>query len=55
MIEKTPHDPIALTLEQERRRRIRSMAIGWGLGALALLFFLVTLVKLGGTIADRAL
>jgi hypothetical protein len=55
MIEEAPHDPIALTPNEERRRRIRSMAIGWGLGALALLFFLVTLVKLGGNIANRAL
>ncbi|HEY7644445.1 MAG TPA: hypothetical protein VH858_05360, partial [Hyphomicrobiales bacterium] len=55
MIGEAPHDPIALTPEEERRRRIRSIAIGWGLGALALLFFLVTLVRLGGDIANRAL
>ena len=55
MIGEAPHDPIALTPEEERRRRIRSMAIGWGLAALALVFFLVTLVKLGGDIANRAL
>lgn len=55
MIKEAPHDPIALTPEESRRRRIRSIAIGWGLGALALLFFLVTLVKLGGSIANRPL
>ena len=45
----------SLTEEQKRRRRMRSLAIGWGLGALAVLFFLVTLVRLGANVASRAL
>ena len=36
---------IVLTEEQKRRRRARSIAIGLALGALALLFYAVTLVK----------
>jgi hypothetical protein len=36
---------IVLTEEQKRRRRARSIAIGLALGALALLFYVVTLVK----------
>lgn len=55
MIKEAPHHPIALTPEELRRRRIRSLVIGWGLGVLAVLFFLVTLVKLGGNIANRPL
>ncbi len=40
------HEPgIVLTEEQKRRRRARSLAIAIALGALALLFYLVTVVK----------
>ena len=40
-----PDDGIVLTEEQKRRRRARSIAIALSLGVLALLFYLVTLVK----------
>jgi hypothetical protein len=36
---------IVLTEEQKRRRRARSVAIAVTLGVLAVLFYLVTLVK----------
>ncbi|HZS64792.1 MAG TPA: CoxF protein [Xanthobacteraceae bacterium] len=36
---------IVLTPEQQRRRRARSLAIAIALGALALLFYVVTMVK----------
>jgi hypothetical protein len=36
---------IVLTEEQKRRRRARSIAIGLALAALALLFYVVTMVK----------
>ncbi len=36
---------IVLTEEQKRRRRARSVAIAVSLGVLAVLFYLVTLVK----------
>jgi hypothetical protein len=39
---------IVLTEEQKRRRRARSIAIALVLGALVLLFYVVTIVKLGG-------
>lgn len=32
--------------EQHKRRRSRNMALAWTLAGLALLFFLVTLVKM---------
>ena len=45
-----PNEPgIVLTEEQKRRRRARSIAIALTLGALVLLIYVVTLVKL-----DRA-
>jgi hypothetical protein len=40
-------DGIVLTEEQKRRRRARSIAIALSLGALVLLVYLVTVVKLG--------
>jgi hypothetical protein len=40
-------DGIVLTEEQKRRRRARSIAIALALGALVLLFYLLTLVKFG--------
>jgi archaellum biogenesis protein FlaJ (TadC family) len=38
-------DGIVLTEEQKRRRRARSIAIALSLGILAVLFYMVTLVK----------
>ncbi len=48
-------DGVRLTPEQIRRRRARSIAIGLALGALVILFWAVTIVKLGGHVADRTL
>jgi hypothetical protein len=41
------HEPdrVTLTPEQQRRRRARSIAIALALGALVILFYIVTLVK----------
>jgi predicted nucleic acid-binding Zn ribbon protein len=41
--------------ERKRRQRKRSVAIAWILAALALLFFIVTIVRLGGNVADRSM
>ncbi len=41
--------------ERQRRQRMRSIAIAWILAALVVLFFIVTIVRLGGNVADRAL
>ena len=46
---------IVLTEEQKRRRRARSIAIGLTHGALVLLFYLVTIVKLGPGVLNRPL
>jgi hypothetical protein len=39
--------------ERQRRRRMRSLAIAWILAALVVLFFIVTIVRLGGNVAER--
>ena len=39
--------------EQERRRRSRSIAIALALAAMAILFFITTIGRLGGNVADR--
>jgi len=55
MDERSPENGIVLTEEQKRRRRARSIAIGLALGALALLFYAVTIVKLGPGVLNRPL
>jgi hypothetical protein len=55
MDDRSPENGIVLTEEQKRRRRARSIAIGVALGALALLFYLVTIVKLGPGVLNRPL
>jgi hypothetical protein len=51
-----PDEPvrIVLTEEQKRRRRARSIAIALALGALVILFYVVTLVK-GPGVLNRPL
>jgi len=41
--------------EQKRRRRARSIAIGLALGALVLLFYVLTIAKLGPDVLRRPL
>ncbi|MGA7323248.1 MAG: hypothetical protein WBX25_01900 [Rhodomicrobium sp.] len=49
-------DAAAEDAEQaKRRKRLRSLAIAWALFALVLLFFFVTIVRLGGNVANRPL
>lgn len=48
-------DGIVLSEEQKRRRRTRSIAIALVLGGLVLLFYLVTIVKLGPGVIRRPL
>jgi hypothetical protein len=44
-----------LTDAQNRRRRNRSIAIGLALGFLVLLFYVVTIAKLGPQVMNRPL
>jgi hypothetical protein len=54
MDDRSPENGIVLTEEQKRRRRARSIALAIALGALALLFYVVTLVK-GPGVLNRPL
>jgi hypothetical protein len=47
-------DRVVLTEEQRRSRRARSIAIALALGALVILFYVVTLVK-GPAVLNRPL
>ncbi len=47
--------PALTSDEDKRRRRLRSFAIAWALFALAVMFFLVTIVRLGANVANRPL
>jgi hypothetical protein len=55
MTGESSDDKVVLTDEEKRRQRIRSIVIAWSLVGLALLFFLVTIVRLGGNVANRPL
>lgn len=44
---------IVLTEEQKRRRRARNIAIACVLLGLVVLFYLLTVFKLGGNVANR--
>jgi hypothetical protein len=48
----TPRDEEA---EFAARRRKRSIALGLALGALVIIFYVLTIVKLGPAVFDRAL
>lgn len=54
MAENEPNG-IVLTEEQKRRRRGRSVAIAVALGVLVVLFYVVTIFKMGGDVANRSL
>jgi hypothetical protein len=41
--------------ELERRRKMRSIAIALALGALVVVFYVATLVRLGGNVMNRPL
>jgi hypothetical protein len=54
----TEHDKeggIVLTPEQARSRRNRNIAIGLAVGFFVLLFYVVTIAKLGSHVMDRQL
>jgi predicted nucleic acid-binding Zn ribbon protein len=46
---------IMLSDEQKKKRRSRSIAIALVLAALVVLFYVVTIIKLGPGVMDRAL
>ena len=44
---------IVLTPQQQRSRRNRNVAIGLAVGFLVLLFYVVTIAKIGSHVVDR--
>jgi hypothetical protein len=51
--EQSTQTGIVLTEEQKRRQRARSIAIALALGALVILFYVITIVKLGPNVLTR--
>jgi len=47
------HKPVQLTEEEKKRLRQRNIALAWLLGAMVVLFFIVTIARLGGNVANR--
>ena len=48
-------DPVRLSDGERRRQRRRSVAIAAMLAGLVVLFYLVTIVRMGGQVAKRAI
>jgi hypothetical protein len=49
------NDGIKLTPEQAKARRARNIALGFCIAGLCVLFFTVTIVRLGGAVLQRAM
>jgi hypothetical protein len=49
------NDGIKLTPEQEKARRARNIALALCVGGLCILFFAVTIFRLGGSVLQRAM
>ena len=47
VMDPAPRVPIMLTEDQLRNRRRRNLAIGLAVGFMALLFYVITIVKIG--------
>jgi hypothetical protein len=47
--------PIVLTEQEKRRQRSRAIALALALAALVVIFYLVTIVRLGGNVFNRAI
>ncbi len=52
---KRDPDGVVLSPEEQRRRRARSVALGLVLAGLVLLFYVVTIAKLGPGVLNRPL
>jgi hypothetical protein len=54
MMKPMPPPRLQLTPQELAIRRKRSIVLAFVLAGLALLFFVTTIVRLGGNVADRA-
>ena len=48
-------EKVTLTEEQKKRQHKRSLAIAFALGALVLIFYAITIVKMGPGVMNRPL
>jgi phage terminase Nu1 subunit (DNA packaging protein) len=48
-------DRVALTPDQKRRQRLRSIAIAAALVAMVVMFYVMTMIRIGGNIANRSM
>lgn len=55
MADERNEQPEQHELERRRRQRYRSIAIALALAALVLLFYVATIVRLGGNVFNRPL
>lgn len=55
MAERDEDKGVVLTDEQRRRQKARNVAIAVTLAVLVVLFYLVTVFKMGGNVANRPL
>jgi hypothetical protein len=53
--EVTMAGPLDEEAERQRRQRTRSIAIALALGGLVLLFYIATIVRMGGNVLNRPL
>lgn len=51
----TMNSPTGEDQERRKRQRMRSLAIALALGGLVLLFYLATIIRLGGNVMNRPL
>jgi hypothetical protein len=50
-----PATEAAVAAAEQKRRRLRSIAIAVGLGFLVVMFYAATIVHLGGNVANRSI
>jgi hypothetical protein len=50
-----PQPPLQLTTEDKARQTKRSRAIGWTIAAMVVLFYVITVIKMGSAIFQRPL
>ena len=53
MVTDSPRRPLPLRANQLRSRRLRNIALGLALGLLVVLFYVMTIAKMGAGFIDR--
>lgn len=53
--DRDDREGVVLTPEERRRQRVRNIAIGVALGSLFVLFYILTIARLGSNVFNRPL